>query len=40
MPEDRIQCRLVLDSCCDLPLEVLENAKVDFLMFPFNINDG
>lgn len=40
MPEDRIQCRLVLDSCCDLPLEVLENAKVDFLKFPFNMNDG
>lgn len=40
MPEDKIQCRLVLDSCCGLPVEILENAKVDYLKFPFNMNDG
>lgn len=40
MPEDKIQCRLVLDSCCDLPVEIINNAKVDLLEFPFNMNDG
>mgnify|MGYP002537774041 FL=1 len=40
MPEDKIQCRLVLDSCCDLPVEIIDNAKVDLLEFPFNMNDG
>lgn len=37
---DKVQCRLVLDSCCDLPRELLDNAGVDFLEFPFNMNDG
>lgn len=40
MPEDKIQCRLVLDSCCDLPAEIIDSAKVDLLEFPFNMNDG
>lgn len=37
---DKIQCRLVLDSCCDLPRDLLEAASVEFLEFPFNMNDG
>lgn len=33
-------CRLVLDSCCDLPREVLDEAGIEFLEFPFIMNDG
>ena len=33
-------CRLVLDSCCDLPREILDNAGVEFFRFPFIMNDG
>lgn len=40
MVVDKKQCRLVLDSCCDLPVQILDNAGVDFLSFPFNMNDG
>lgn len=40
MVVDKTQCRLVLDSCCDLPAEILDNAGVDVLNFPFNMNDG
>jgi DegV family protein with EDD domain len=36
----KIQCRLILDSCCDLPIDVLEASNVEFLKFPFNMNDG
>lgn len=34
------QCRLIFDSCCDLPADVLESANVEFLQFPFFLNDG
>lgn len=40
MVVDKKQCRLVVDSCCDLPVDILENAGVDYLSFPFNMNDG
>lgn len=40
MVVDKTQCRLVLDSCCDLPYELIEGAGVDLLNFPFNMNDG
>lgn len=33
-------CRLVLDSCCDLPRQILDDAGVEFLKFPFVMNDG
>lgn len=33
-------CRLVLDSCCDLPRQVLDGAGIEFLEFPFMMNDG
>ena len=33
-------CRLVLDSCCDLPRQVLDEAGIEFLEFPFMMNDG
>ncbi len=34
------KCRLVLDSCCDLPRRVLDEAGVEFLQFPYMMNDG
>ena len=33
-------CRLILDSCCDLPRQILDDAGVEFLRFPFIMNDG
>lgn len=33
-------CRLVLDSCCDLSRQVLDEAGIEFLEFPFMMNDG
>ena len=33
-------CRLVLDSCCDLPRAVLDESGIEFLEFPFIMNDG
>ena len=33
-------CRLILDSCCDLPKDILDEAGVEFLKFPFMMNDG
>ena len=38
--QSKVQCRLILDSCCDLPSELLETAGVEFLKFPFSMNDG
>ena len=35
-----VKCRLVLDSCCDLPRQILDDAGVEFLQFPFVMNDG
>lgn len=36
----RAKCKLILDSCCDLPKRVLDDAGVEFFQFPFNMNDG
>lgn len=36
----RARCNLILDSCCDLPRRILDDAQVTFLRFPFNMNDG
>ena len=40
MVKSKIQCRLILDSCCDLPADVLNTAEVEYLQFPFVMNDG
>lgn len=40
MMQSKIKCRLILDSCCDLPVEILESAGVEYLKFPFVMNDG
>lgn len=34
------KCKLILDSCCDLPRRVLDDAGVEFFRFPFVMNDG
>ena len=34
------KCRLILDSCCDLPRHILDDEGVEFFRFPFNMNDG
>ena len=40
MVNKKKRCRLILDSCCDLPRSMLEEEGVDFFQFPFNMNDG
>lgn len=40
MMKSKTCCRLLLDSCCDLPRSVLDDAGVDFFRFPFIMNDG
>lgn len=34
------RCNLIIDSCCDLPREVIETEGVDLLKFPFIMADG
>lgn len=34
------KCNLIVDSCCDLPVEVLEAAQVELLQFPYLMNGG
>lgn len=38
--KSKIRCNLILDSCCDLPRSVLEEAGVRYFEFPFIMNDG
>lgn len=40
MVGSKAKCRLIIDSCSDLPLDVVEAAGVDCLKFPFIMNDG
>ena len=34
------KCNLIIDSCCDLPHEVVERAGVEMLSFPYFMSDG
>ena len=34
------KCRLVLDSCCDLPRQMLDTADIEFFRFPYLMEDG
>ncbi len=34
------KCNLIIDSCCDLPREVVERAGVELLGFPYLMSDG
>ncbi len=38
--QSKVKCRLVLDSCCDLPAQVFADAGVEYFRFPFSMNDG
>lgn len=34
------KCNIVIDSCCDLPLDIVESMGVDVMLFPFEMSDG
>ena len=34
------QCSLIIDSCCDLPAEIVDRDGVYLLEFPYVMNDG
>lgn len=34
------RCNLIVDSCCDLPRDVVESLGVDLMEFPFVLDDG
>lgn len=40
MIKNKAQCKLLLDSCCDLPADLLVSGEVEYLQFPFIMNDG
>ncbi|MCD8199864.1 MAG: DegV family protein [Coriobacteriaceae bacterium] len=40
MPKKKELCNLILDSCCDLPRHILDDAGVDFFRFPYVMDDG
>ena len=33
-------CNLIIDSCCDLPFEVVDREGVDLIKFPYVMSDG
>jgi len=40
MAFSKAQCRLIIDSCCDLPRSIIDESGVDLVQFPFQMNDG
>ncbi len=36
----RHQCNLIIDSCCDLPFEVVDREGVELIRFPYVMSDG
>lgn len=34
------KCNLIIDSCCDLPFEVVDREGVEFIRFPYIMSDG
>ncbi len=40
MMKSKARCNLILDSCCDLPRQLIDEAGVKFFEFPFVMNDG
>ncbi|MEG0026783.1 MAG: DegV family protein [Raoultibacter sp.] len=34
------QCNLIIDSCCDLPFEVVDREGVELIEFPYIMSDG
>lgn len=40
MMKSKARCKLILDSCCDLPAVILNDGEVDYFQFPYIMNDG
>jgi len=40
MPVSKRRCNIIIDSCCDLPRSVVDRLDVDFIEFPFTMDDG
>lgn len=40
MPVSKRRCNIIIDSCCDLPRAVIDNMDVEFIEFPFIMDDG
>ena len=34
------KCNLIIDSCCDLPYEMVEREGVELIQFPYEMSDG
>ncbi len=34
------KCNLIIDSCCDLPFEVVDRDGVELIRFPYIMSDG
>lgn len=34
------KCNLIIDSCCDLPFEVIDREGIDLIEFPYIMSDG
>ena len=34
------RCNLIIDSCCDLPYQVVDVPGVELITFPFIMDDG
>ncbi len=34
------KCNLIIDSCCDLPFEVVDREGVELIRFPYIMSDG
>ena len=34
------KCNLIIDSCCDLPFEVIDKPGIELLRFPYIMSDG
>ncbi|MDO4850687.1 MAG: DegV family protein [Actinomycetota bacterium] len=40
MKKGKKRCNIIVDSCCDLPREVVDTLEVDLMEFPFSSDDG
>ena len=38
--KSQVKCNLIIDSCCDLPYEVVNRPGISLLKFPYTGNDG
>lgn len=40
MPVSKRKCNIIIDSCCDLPRDIVDALDVDLIEFPFIMSDG